>query len=308
MTDVTDGMTAGGTSAGPRGTSSAPVAVVGAAGKTGRAVLRALRQRGHRVRALVRRPEQAAGLRDEGADEVAVVDLVSGAGLHEAFDGAAAVYHLAPNTHPAEVAIARHVLAAARATGLPHLTFHSVLHPDDASMPHHLLKGEVERLLRSSGLSWTVLRPAAYTQNLLAGVAQGELVVPYRLDAPFTLVDLDDVAVAAAMTLTDPVHSGATYDLAGPEVVTVADVAQTAEDHIGRPVGARRIAVADWRRDHGSDLDPWALETLTRMFTAYDREGLVGDGSALAALLGRRPTTVTEVVVRELAPGGPSPT
>lgn len=69
-----------------------PVFVVGAGGKTGQAVTRALVARGVPVR-------------------TADVDLVTGRGLDEALDGVRAVYHLAPNVHPDEVGIARRVVA-----------------------------------------------------------------------------------------------------------------------------------------------------------------------------------------------------
>ena len=104
------------------------------------------------------------------------VDLVTGDGLEPALDGARAAYHLAPNMHPDEVAIAQRVAAAATAAGLPRLVFHSVLHPDDARMPHHLRKAEAEGVLREAlGERLTVLRPAAYHQNLLGQARTGML-------------------------------------------------------------------------------------------------------------------------------------
>ena len=80
--------------------------------------------------------------------------------------------------------------------------FHSVLHPDDARMPHHLRKAEAETVLRAAlGERLTVLRPAAYHQNLAGQAHAGMLRVPYSLDAPFTNVDLADVAEVAADAL-----------------------------------------------------------------------------------------------------------
>ena len=72
------------------------------------------------------------------------VDLATGLGLEEALSGARAAYHLAPNMHADEVGMAQRVAAAAVATGLDRLVFHSVLHPDDARMPHHRRKAEAE--------------------------------------------------------------------------------------------------------------------------------------------------------------------
>ena len=265
-----------------------PVLVVGATGKTGRAVSAALLARGVAVRAVVRPGRESAA--PAGSTAVAV-DLVTGAGLEPAFDGVRAAYHLAPNMHPDEVGIARRVAAAATATGVPRLVFHSVLHPDDSRMPHHLRKAEAEVVLREAlGERLTVLRPAAYHQNLLGQAHTGMLSVPYSLDAPFTNVDLDDVADVAADALLGA-HPGATLDLAGPEVLTTRQMTEEAAAALGRPVSDTQISLEEWLSGPGAALDEQPRHDLAAMFTAYDEGGLVGDIGVLAGLLGRAPRT-----------------
>ena len=272
-----------------------PVLVVGASGKTGRAVTSALLARGVVVRAAVRPGREGAA--PAGAVPVAL-DLVSGRGLAAAFDGARAAYHLAPNVHPDEVGIARRVADAAAAAGLPRFVFHSVLHPEDARMPHHLRKAEAEALLRAVlGERVTVLRPSAYHQNLLGQALDGVVTVPYSPDAPFSTVDLDDVSQVAADALTGG-HAAATLDLAGPDVLTTRQMAEQASDVLGRPVEVRRTSVDEWVAGPGAPLPPPARDALIAMFRAYDDGGLVGDGSVLAAALGRPPTTWRACVSR----------
>lgn len=254
------------------------IAVVGAAGKTGRAVVAALRARGERPRGLVRR--------DPAADEV-TVDLLDADSVRAALDGADTVYHLAPNVHPDEQRVGRTVLDAARAVGVTRFVFHSVLHPQLESMPHHWAKLRVEEMVVESGTEWTILQPAAYVQNF-ARPADGVLRVPYRLDAPFSLVDLADVAEAAATVLTQAGHAAATYELAGPRRVTVRQVAAT--------LGARPVqqTVDGWAQ--GQRLPAYAVEALSAMFGHYDRHGLVGNPRVLAALLGRAPHDPLDVL------------
>ena len=198
-----------------------------------------------------------------------------------------AAYHLAPNMHPDEVGVAQRVADAALASGLPRLVFHSVLHPDDARMPHHLRKAEAEALLREAlGSRVTVLRPAAYHQNLVGQARAGLLSVPYSLDAPFTNVDLDDVAAVAADALGGA-HAGATLELAGPEVLSVREMAEQAAAALGRPVRASRMPLPEWATGPGAGLGDQVRGDLLAMFAAYDTDGLVGDTNALAGLLGR---------------------
>ncbi|HSF26722.1 MAG TPA: NmrA family NAD(P)-binding protein [Actinomycetes bacterium] len=277
-----------------------PVLVIGAAGKTGLAVTRALVARGVPVRAAVRGPASYDVVRAAGADAHVDVDLETGAGLAEAMAGAGAVYHLAPNVHPDEVAIAARVVAAADAAGVARLVFHSVLHPHDPAMPHHLRKAEAEAVVRSGLAAWTVLQPAAYHQNLLASALAGRIEVPYSIDAPFTNVDLADVAEAAARVLLEPGHARATYELAGP-LTTVRGMAIEASAVLGREVVAAEIDPAGWARRPAAGLPPRARTDLLAMFAAYDARGLAGNEQVLTRLLGGRPRTWRDVLAQAAA-------
>lgn len=295
------------------------VLVIGAAGKTGRAVTAALAQRGVSVRAAVRvapsaHPGELGSVSSAdssgsgpaptlvaaaGATEVVAVDLETGEGLIDATRGVDAIYHLAPNVHPDEVGIARRVLDAAQAAGVRRFVFHSVLHPHDSAMPHHMRKAEAEELVRGGIPEWTVLQPAAYMQNLVAAALAGRIAVPYSLDAPFTLVDLSDVAEVAARVLTEPGHARATYELAGPEHTTVRELAAQASAVLGRHVDAVEIDVASWVTGPGAGLPTRALADLLAMFAAYDTRGLAGNSRVLRMLLGRPPTAWRELLARE---------
>lgn len=277
-----------------------PVVVVGASGKTGRAVAAELLARGASVRAAVRAGRESAA---PAGTVAVVVDLATGHGLESAFDGARAAYHLAPNMHADEVGMAARVADAALATRLPRLVFHSVLHPHDDRMPHHLRKAEAEAVLGDAvGDLLTVLRPAAYHQNLLEQARSGAIRVPYSLDAPFTNVDLHDVAEVAAEALTGA-HSGQILDLAGPEVLTTRELTEQAAAALDRSVSDVRIPLQEWMAGAGADLSEQARHDLAAMFAAYDESGLVGDPTVLSTVLGRPATTW----MTRLSQSGPAP-
>lgn len=271
------------------------VLVIGAAGKTGRAVTRALLSRGVRVRAAVRPGSRGMPYAAQLASPV-TVELTTGLGLEEAVRGVEAVYHLAPNVHPDEVGIAARVVESACAAGVSRFVFHSVLHPEDASMPHHVRKAEAEKVIRARLSEATVLRPAAYGQNLLDAALSGRVAVPYSIDAPFTNVDLDDVAEVAALVLTEEAHGGATYELCGPTSLSVREQASVASEVLGRPVDSARISLEEWAAGPGSAMSEQARADLLAMFRAYDRDGLTGDATDLERVLGR-PATPWRVTV-----------
>ena len=194
------------------------ILVTGAGGKTGRTLIKAL-SKVESVCAFVHREEHVSILKSLGAEKVIVGDMHDEAAIRSAMQGVRSVYHICPNMNPDEVAIGKLVIDEARKAGVEHFVYHSVLHPQIEKMPHHWQKLRVEEMIFESGLPFTILQPAPYMQNLLAGwksiVEDGVLRVPYSVNSKFSFVDLEDVAEAASIVLTEPNHINATYELAG---------------------------------------------------------------------------------------------
>jgi NAD(P)H dehydrogenase (quinone) len=280
------------------------ILVTGAGGKTGKAIVAALAARGAAVRALVHRTAQAGAAMAQGAREACVGSFDDAAALAQAMQGAGTVYHICPNMSPHEVDYARAVVVAAKAAGVRRLVYHSVLHPQIEAMPHHWEKMRAEELLFAADLDVTVLQPTAYMQNILAGwrdiVEAGIYRVPYPVESRVSLVDLDDVAAAAALVLMEPGHAGAIYELVGTPPLSQTEVAAALSEVLGKPVQAAAEPVEAWEdRARAAGLGDYPRETLAKMFRYYAAHGLVGNASAQTWLLGRAPTTFAEFAMRE---------
>lgn len=261
----------------------APIAIVSGHGKTGRAVAAALERRG-----AVARPLGRDGLNDPVA----------------ALTGCGAVYVMAPNMFADEPAFVSRIIAAAETAGVGRIVYHCVASPYVPAMPHHLGKAISEDLVRRSSMAWTILQPCAYVQNFVPTLvgARPALAVPYDVSRPFGFVDLADVAEAAATVLLDGSHHGATYELGGPALLTVEDVALIAAEVLGRPIEARRIEPDDWAASgDNAALDPRIRDWLLAMFAYYDDHGLPCGHLPLEALLGRSATDAGATLRRELA-------
>ncbi len=263
------------------GATSARVAVIGGRGKTGRSVQAALRLRGADV-IVVGRPEWTS--------------------LGQVLAGADAIYVIAPNFHPDEPAYVGEVLGAAGAVGIGRVGYHSVASPYVPAMPHHLGKARAEDVVRRSGLAWTIVQPCAYVQNLLPGLRADPpgVRLPYDLDLPHALVDLDDVAACAAAVLVEDGHVGATYELGG-QPVTMRSVAAGASAVLGRHVAAERLDPGAWERAAGAGLDERERAGLRAMFDYYDAHGFPAGSRVTGLLLGRPARTVDDILRRELA-------
>jgi uncharacterized protein YbjT (DUF2867 family) len=166
-------------------------------------------------------------------------------------------------------------------------------------MNHHWQKLRVEEMVFESGLRFTILQPAPYMQNLLANwnsiVDQGVLRVPYSVDSRFSFIDLEDVARAAKIVLTEPGHLQAVYELAGTLPISHAEVAARFGRVLKREVRAKKEEIKDWRR-RVTGISDYASENLIKMFEYYDTWGLAGNPNVLKWLLKREPVTLEEFV------------
>jgi NAD(P)H dehydrogenase (quinone) len=282
------------------------ILVTGAGGKTGKAVIKALVARGATVRAFVRSPAHEATLNAIGVAEIVIGMMDDADSVARAVRGAEAIYHICPNVSPHEVAFAKTLVAAATQLAVPRLVYHSVLHPQIEAMPHHWAKLRVEEMLFSSTLDVTILQPTAYMQNSLAQwnlmTREGLYRVPYPVEARLSLVDLDDVAAAAALALLDAGHSGATYELVGTASLSQIEIAETFGRALNRTVLAEAESIESWdRRARGAGLDDHAREILIKMFQAYACDGLKGNPNVLGWLLGRPPNSLAAFAARTVA-------
>ncbi|HUC49881.1 MAG TPA: NmrA family NAD(P)-binding protein [Xanthobacteraceae bacterium] len=275
------------------------ILVTGAAGKTGRAVLKALVDEGAAVRGLVRRPEQAEIVRSLGAAEIAIGSFDHPPALSHAMADAEAVYHICPNVSPHELGYACAVAAAARANGVKRFVYHSVLHPQIEAMPHHWQKLRAEEMLLEAGLDVTILQPAAYMQNILGGwrgiIEGGIFRVPFPIETRLSLVDLKDVAAVAALVLTKSGYGGASFELVGTLPLSQIEVAAAIRSTLGCDVRAEAETPETWEmRARSGGLGDYERETLVAMFRHYAAHGLAGNPQSLRWLLGRPPNGLAE--------------
>ena len=127
--------------------------VTGATGTLGVPTVARLREAGHDVRALSR---------GSGPD-LTTGDLLTGAGIREAVAGADTVLHLATGRRgKGDVEATRTLLAAAAAAGVRHLVLISIVGIDDIPLAYYRDKVLIERLVRESGLPYSILRATQF--------------------------------------------------------------------------------------------------------------------------------------------------
>jgi len=282
------------------------ILVTGAAGKTGLAIIKGLTENGEAVRGLIHQEAYRAAVKSAGADEILLGDLLDPEDIKKAMKGVRAVYHIPPNVHPREVEIGEIAISAALESGVEHFVYHSVLHPQIEAMPHHWLKLRVEERLIASGLSFTILQPTAYMQNIVSQLQRimdrGIYQVPYPPETRLCLVDLVDVAKVAAIVLADTTHDGAIYQLVGTGLISQFEVAALISRLLGLEIKAEQISLENWQAQVAkTGLGSYQISALVKMFLHYQAHGFSGSPRMLNWLLGRQPTSLEECLKREIS-------
>lgn len=222
------------------------ILVTGATGTIGSEVVRLLAGRGVRVRAMTRKPTEAAGL----AAEVVGGDFDEPASLGAAVAGVEAVFLL---TAPGP-AVAAHDLAlldAVRAHGVRRVVKLSAIGTgDDSGLAGNAWHLPGEQALRAGEAEWTILRPTTFASNSLhwaPAIRAGHPVPNMSGTGTQGVVDPRDVAEAAVRALTAPGHTGRTYTLTGPELLSVPDQVEVLSGVLGRRVDVLDVPLHEAR-------------------------------------------------------------
>lgn len=275
------------------------IAVTGATGGVGGRVARLLAAAGVPQRLVVRDPSRAPQL---PASEVRRASYDDPPELRAALAGATSLLLVSASEHPDRVGLHRNAVDAAAAAGVTHVVYTSFLAAGpQATFTFARDHWHTEQHLRLSGLAWTFLRDSLY-QDVLPYFPDREGVIRGPAGhGRFAPVARDDVAQAVVAVLRSdrPTHHGRTYDLTGPAVMSMAEVAEQLTRATGRPVRYHNetLAEAYQSRSHYGAPD-WEVTGWVTSYAAIatGELDLISDG--VARITGRAPTSFADFLSR----------
>ncbi len=227
------------------------VLVAGGTGFIGSALCPALADRGHEVTALSRHPDEtgpggvATAMGDVSAYE-SIVDTVT------AHDAVINLVSLSPLSDPrgdlsheqVHLRGTENLVRAAEAGNTDRFVQMSALGADpDGPTAYIRAKGRGEQVVRESALEWTIVRPSVVFGDGGEFIPfTKQVTTPYLTGLPgggktrFQPIWVGDLVPILADILEEETHVGETYDLGGPEVLTLADVTRLIYEVEGRSV------------------------------------------------------------------------
>jgi NAD(P)H dehydrogenase (quinone) len=272
------------------------VAVTGSTGRLGSRVARRIAGRGAPQRLIVRDPSRAPAL--ERA-EVMPADYRDAEASRAALAGTSTLFMVSAAEAADRVDHHRTFVDAAVAAGVEHIVYTSFFGaaPDSTftlARDHYA----TEEHIKASGLTWTFLRDNLYLDvlPLFAGDA-GVLRGPAG-DGRVSAVARDDIADAAATVLAAPAeHAGRTYDLTGPEPISLADAAEIITAETGRTVRyhPETVEEAYASRAHYGAPD-WIVDAWVTTYTAIAAGELAEITDHIARLTGHRPHSLADLL------------
>lgn len=246
-------------------TNTMKVLVTGASGNLGSAVLPRLVKDGHDVLAMSRRSRPGW----------AAADLATGDGLADAVRGVDAIVHLASSptkTRDTDVEGTRRLVAAAKAAGVRHFLFVSIIGVDRVPLPYYQRKVEAEAVIRAGGVPFTILRAAQFPTLVDSMFSALSKLGPVLIDRNMMCqpVAVEDVADRIAELLAEP-PTGGIVELGGPQAERMDTLAREWLRARGskRPVWSIRIPGRFGREVRAGALTTEALPAGTRTWRDY---------------------------------------
>lgn len=277
------------------------ILVTGATGKTGGAVAQELAAHNLPFRVLVRSADKAAALKDLGA-EVAVGDMADREAVRAALEGVDKAVLIMANGER-QLTMEKQFTDCAVEAGVKHLVKLSSLESQSGTTkPIPAMHVAAEEHIRASGLDWTMVRPTFFTQNFLGAArtikASDEIVLALG-DAVVTPTDIRDVAEVIRLVLTDDAHLNKSYDLTGPEALSIAQVAERFSKVLGREIRYTAQPIEDFRKILTQvGLPEWRVNAVCDEFGLLSKKTTSKVTGTMQELL-RRPATSVEQFVRD---------
>lgn len=275
---------------------SRPLGVTGSTGRLGGRVARRLEQAGVPQRLLVRDPARAPQLRESTVHRG---DYGDGAAVTAALEGVDTVFMVSAAESPDRLDQHRTFLDAAQRAGVRHVVYTSFFGAaPDATFTLARDHWATEEHLRTSGMTWTFLRDNLYLDFLPGMAGADDVLRGPAAQGRVTAVAQDDVADVAATVLLDPgSHAAATYDLTGPQALTLTQVAAIITEFTTRGVQYVPETVQqayDSRGGHG--VPQWQLDAWVSTYTAIGAGELDGVTHAVPTLTGHPATSLADLL------------
>jgi uncharacterized protein YbjT (DUF2867 family) len=285
------------------------ILVTGATGVSGSIVIREFARQQVPVRALVRNRAKAHMFDAMPSVEVVEGNMLQPETLGAALDGVERALMIS-SAAERMVETQTTFIEASKQAGVRHIVKLSGAEASVGFNPEKfrtaLAHEKIERYLEASGLVWTHLRPAQFMQFYFPGapamnLTANALSLPMA-NATLAPVDIEDIAKIAFRLLHDGGHENKSYDITGPEALTMTEVAAQISQATGRTIQYVDITLEEYKRAMlAMGTSPERVEAFAELWGERRDRGGSQVNLSTHEIFGVRPTTFAEFASRNAA-------
>ena len=265
------------------------ILITGASGNIGREVLKQMAATGAKVRAAFQSVSKAA-VAPSGV-EIVTMDYNQPQTLQAALKGAERVFLVGPPT-PNLTTLERKAIDEIKQSDARYVVKLSAMGGRAAIFPRQ--HADSEDYIKSSGLTYTFLRPNGFMQNFVtynaSTINTQNAFYGSQGDSKVSHIDIRDIAAVAVKTLTESGHEGKGYTLTGREALSNSRVAEILSDDTGREIKYVDLPPGEFKQALiGAGVPDWSADALNDLQQFYRKGGASAATGDVAQLLGRKP-------------------
>jgi len=279
------------------------IGITGATGQLGKLVVDQLKGKVGKdsIVALVRNPEKAKELGVESRS----FDYDKPEGIAEQLKGIDRLLLISANEIGQRARQHKNVIDAAKSAGIKWLVYTSLLHADSTTINlagEHL---ETEKLLKDSGVDYTILRNGWYTENYtgsIQGALAGGAFIGSAGSGKISSAARLDYAEAAANVLTDESYKGKVFELAGDKSYTLHDLAAEISKQTGKDIPYKNLPETEYAEIlEIFNIPKVFADGIASWDVSASKGDLFDDSQQLSKLIGRPTTPMAESVKSALS-------
>ncbi|CAM5427651.1 SDR family oxidoreductase [Leifsonia shinshuensis] len=270
------------------------IAVTGVTGTVGRLAASELAEAGLPFRMLARSPERAPRFPDT---EVFACTYADGDSVRAALEGVDTVLMVSAAENEQRLREHLSFVDAAADAGVRHIVYTSFFGAaPDATFTLARDHYATEERIKATGMAYTFLRDDLYLDFVEYMVGEDGVIRGPAGHGKAAMVARADVARVAAVALRNPEqHRNVTYDLTGPEDLTMAQVAEKLTAHLGRAVSFHDETIEEAYASRKKwDAPQWQYDAWVSTYTAIAAGEFAGPSGDVERVTGRRPLSLDE--------------
>lgn len=275
------------------------ILLTGATGKTGSATAKALNEKGITFRALIRNEEKRGDIESLGG-EVVIGSIENKEAVDQSMVDVETALILLPNSEN-QLSLEKQLVDSAKQAGAKRVVkMSSIEATPDATSPIPKLHLESEEYIKQSGLSWTMIKPNFYMQNLLASAGtikdQGKIFLPMG-EGKTGMIDTTDVGKVLAKVLSEDGHESMNHEITGPEILSFYEVAEIFSKGLDKQVDYVDVPLAAYKETLGQFLtNQWHLDAVIDLFKGIADGGIEEKTDTYSELMGESPKSLSEFI------------